>query len=111
MLIEMESVEVFAPPVPVLPRSLVAMVIWPAATPLRLPVGVYNNPFNAAFKLAMVPVYVRLDVPLPLPDSPLNVLSAAVPPTTVSDTWIEFPPASGSLTERELPLPLEKTIG
>src|SRR5882724_6004307 len=95
------STSVWAPPEPVLPRSLVVTVRL--ALPLKLPAGANTRPFNAVLMLARLPVTVTVPVPLPLtvrPDVPARV---STPLVAASVTWTFELPASTSAMEMALP--------
>src|SRR5882724_5567837 len=99
------STSVWAPPEPVLPRSLVVTVRL--AAPLKLPAGWNTRPLRAVLMLARVPVTVTVPVPLPLTVRPAVPASVSTPLVAASVTWTFEPPASISALEMALPLSLQ----
>src|SRR5882672_10581155 len=99
------STSVWAPPEPVLPKSLVVTVRL--ALPLKLPVGANTRPFNAVLMLARLPVTVTVPVPLPLTVSPDVPASVSTPLVAASVTWTFELPASTSAMEMALPAAAE----
>src|SRR5882724_6423846 len=100
------STSVWAPPEPVLPRSLVVTVRL--AAPLKLPAGWNTRPLRAVLMLARVPVTVTVPVPLPLTVRPAVPDSVSTPLVAANVTWTFEPPASISAMEMALPPALLK---
>ena len=106
------SVSVSVPPVPVLPRSL--DTIWSVAAPVKLVVGMKFIPASRRLMFAIVPVKVIVASVVPSPTEnvrPVRTGRVIVPFVAVSWTWTVAPPASTSLIEMRLPLPLENVSG
>src|SRR5882724_9205196 len=99
------STSVWAPPEPVLPRSLVVTVRL--ALPLKLPAGANTRPFNAVLMLARVPVTVTVPVPLPETVRPAVPARVSTPLVAASVTWTLLLPASTSAMEMALPAAAE----
>ena len=97
------SLSLRAPPVPLLPRSLV--VIASDAAPLKSAVGANTSPFSAVLIALAVPVKVIVALPLapPVIVRPTVPASVSVPLVTVSVTCNGLPPASASATLMALP--------
>ena len=99
-LILMESVSDSAPPLPVLPRSLV--LICNDAAPLKSCVGVNVRPFKALLMDVIVPLKIidASDVPSPAEkERPAMLLKLIVPLVAVRVVRTGFAPASTSAIE------------
>ena len=106
-MIATESVSLFAPPVPVLPWSLLVISIEPAL----VPEGVKLMPLRTALIVPMSPVKVMVVSAVPSPVLKVTLegsLRVIVPLVAVRVTSMSSVPASKSETKIWLPLLLLK---